>query len=195
MQEMNQDSAGSQRALVHEISDKRPLFHVGSPNPPSAAGKKKRKWARTEPHPHARRRRAHHPVSRPRATIPATRVRTSPTVHPIYFCIANTGKETIALDFRDPDAKTFLMKLIAKADVAVENFRPGVMTTTGVLESEGGRQSRVGISVSQHHGQHPRLRRQRPPAGQARLPVLGPPGTGHLQTAYVSRTGAKPKPA
>ncbi|MBR2673694.1 MAG: CoA transferase [Aeriscardovia sp.] len=80
--------------------------------------------------------------------MPATRVRTSPTVHPIYFCIANTGKETIALDFRDPDAKTFLTKLIAKADVAVENFRPGVMTTTGVLESEGGRQSRVGISAS-----------------------------------------------
>lgn len=76
-------------------------------------------------------------MSRPRATIPATRVRTSPTVHPIYFCIANTGKETIALDFRDPDAKTFLMKLIAKADVAVENFRPGVMTTTGVLEVRG----------------------------------------------------------
>ncbi|MBQ3308975.1 MAG: CoA transferase [Aeriscardovia sp.] len=146
---MNQDSAGSQRALVHEISDKRPLFHVGSPNPHSAAGKKKRKWARTEPHPHARRCRAHHPhgASRPRATIPATRVRTSPTVRPIYFCIANTGKEPIALDFRDLDAKTFLTKLIAKADVAVENFRPGVMTTTGVLESEGGRPTRVGISV------------------------------------------------
>ncbi|MBO7665303.1 MAG: CoA transferase [Aeriscardovia sp.] len=92
----------------------------------------------------------HHPhgASRPRTTIPATRVRTSPTVRPIYFCIANTGKEPIALDFCNPDAKTFLMKLIAKADVAVENFRPGVMTTTGVLESEGGRPTRVGISVS-----------------------------------------------
>lgn len=146
---MNQDSAGSQRALVHEILDKRPLFHVGSPNPRSVAGKKERKWARTEPHPHVRRRRVHHPhgASRPRATIPATRVRMSPTVRSIYFCIANTGKETIALDFRGPDAKTFLMKLIAKADVAVENFHPDVIATTGALESEDDLPTRVGISV------------------------------------------------
>ena len=42
----------------------------------------------------------------------------------------------------------FPYEAIAKADVAVENFRPGVVTTTGVLESEGGRPTRVGISVS-----------------------------------------------
>ena len=70
-----------------------------------------------------------------------------PTVRSIYFCIANTGKEPIALDFRGPDAKTFLTKLIAKADVAVENFHPDVIATTGALESEDDLPTRVGISV------------------------------------------------
>lgn len=49
-----------------------------------------------------------------------------------YFRIANVGKESIALDFRNPDDHAFLMKMIAKADVVVENFRPGVMAKNGL---------------------------------------------------------------
>lgn len=48
-----------------------------------------------------------------------------------YFRIANTGKESIALDLKDPADHTLAEKMIAKADVVVENFRPGVMTRLG----------------------------------------------------------------
>ncbi len=41
-----------------------------------------------------------------------------------YFRIANAGKESIALDFKDPDDFALLNRMIAKADVVVENFRP-----------------------------------------------------------------------
>lgn len=44
-----------------------------------------------------------------------------------YFRIANVGKESIALDFKDPEDHDFLMKMISKADVVVENFRPEVI--------------------------------------------------------------------
>lgn len=53
-----------------------------------------------------------------------------------YFRIANVGKESIALDFRDPDDHAFLMKMISKADVVVENFRPGVMAKNGLDPDE-----------------------------------------------------------
>lgn len=49
-----------------------------------------------------------------------------------YFRLANVGKESITLDFTDADDFAFLKKLIAKADVVVENFRPGVMAKLGI---------------------------------------------------------------
>lgn len=55
-----------------------------------------------------------------------------------YFRIANVGKESIALDFRNPDDHAFLMKMIAKADVVVENFRPGVMAKNGLDPERSG---------------------------------------------------------
>lgn len=48
-----------------------------------------------------------------------------------YFRIANAGKESIALDLKDPADHALAEKMIAKADVVVENFRPGVMTRLG----------------------------------------------------------------
>ncbi|MBQ1357516.1 MAG: CoA transferase, partial [Aeriscardovia sp.] len=53
-----------------------------------------------------------------------------------YFRIANVGKESIALNFSDPGDHAFLMKMIAKADVVVENFRPGVMAKNGLDPEE-----------------------------------------------------------
>lgn len=53
-----------------------------------------------------------------------------------YFRIANTGKESIALDLKDESDRAFAEKLISKADVVVENFRPGVMKRLGLGPDE-----------------------------------------------------------
>lgn len=53
-----------------------------------------------------------------------------------YFRIANAGKESISLDFKDPDDFALLKRMIAKADVLVENFRPGVMARLGLDPEE-----------------------------------------------------------
>ncbi|MBP2058281.1 CoA:oxalate CoA-transferase [Lactobacillus colini] len=48
-----------------------------------------------------------------------------------YFRICNIGKESIALDLKDPKDHDLVENMIAKADIVVENFRPGVMTRLG----------------------------------------------------------------
>lgn len=49
-----------------------------------------------------------------------------------YFRLANVGKESIALDFNDAGDFALLQRMIARADVVVENFRPGVMARLGL---------------------------------------------------------------
>lgn len=44
-----------------------------------------------------------------------------------YYRFANLGKESIALNLKDPDDHALVKRIIAGADVVVENFRPGVM--------------------------------------------------------------------
>jgi CoA:oxalate CoA-transferase len=44
-----------------------------------------------------------------------------------YYRFANVGKESIAVDLKDPDDHALVKRMIAGADVVVENFRPGVM--------------------------------------------------------------------
>lgn len=48
------------------------------------------------------------------------------------FITANRGKRGIALDLKSPEAREILLALIARADVLVENFRPGVMARLGL---------------------------------------------------------------
>jgi crotonobetainyl-CoA:carnitine CoA-transferase CaiB-like acyl-CoA transferase len=43
------------------------------------------------------------------------------------FHAINRGKESIALDLKSPDDLASLRKLIAQADVVIQNFRPGVI--------------------------------------------------------------------
>ena len=45
----------------------------------------------------------------------------------VSFMAQNAGKRSITLNLKDPRGKEILKKLVAKADVLVENFRPGVM--------------------------------------------------------------------
>lgn len=49
-----------------------------------------------------------------------------------YFASLNRGKSSVALDLKDDvDRETFL-QLVKRADVLVENFRPGVMDQLGI---------------------------------------------------------------
>lgn len=48
-----------------------------------------------------------------------------------YFASVNRGKESIALDLRDDSDRAVFEALLARADVLVENFRPGTMEKLG----------------------------------------------------------------
>nr|WP_295661609.1 CoA transferase [Polymorphobacter sp.] len=61
-----------------------------------------------------------------------------------YFASINRGKESIALDLADPGDRVVFNALVARADVLVENFRPGVM-------------DRLGLGWATLHARHPRL--------------------------------------
>jgi CoA:oxalate CoA-transferase len=61
-----------------------------------------------------------------------------------YFVSLNRGKESIALDLRDAGDRALFERLLARADVLVENFRPGVL-------------ERLGFGWDAVHAQHPRL--------------------------------------
>ena len=48
-----------------------------------------------------------------------------------YFASVNRGKESIALDLKNDEHRRIFEKLLEKADVVVENFRPGTMEKLG----------------------------------------------------------------
>lgn len=49
----------------------------------------------------------------------------------VYFMTFNRNKRSVALDFRDPTDQQKLRQLASKADVLIENFRPGTMEKMG----------------------------------------------------------------
>jgi formyl-CoA transferase/CoA:oxalate CoA-transferase len=49
-----------------------------------------------------------------------------------YFLSINRNKESVTLDFKDPDGRAVLDRLIARSDVLVENFRPGTLDRIGL---------------------------------------------------------------
>ena len=61
-----------------------------------------------------------------------------------YFASINRGKQSIALDLGDADDRAVFDALLAKADVLIENFRPGVM-------------DKLGLGWAALHARHPRL--------------------------------------
>jgi len=61
-----------------------------------------------------------------------------------YYRFANLGKESIALNLKDPNDFALVKRIIAKADIVVENFRPGVM-------------ARLGLDPQKLLEEHPRL--------------------------------------
>ncbi len=55
----------------------------------------------------------------------------SPLLRPV-----NRGKESVALDLRDPADRALALRLAERADVLVQNFRPGVMGRLGLGQAE-----------------------------------------------------------
>lgn len=50
----------------------------------------------------------------------------------LYYAAVNNGKKSITLNIKHPDAVNLLIDLIKKADVLVENYRPGVTKRFGL---------------------------------------------------------------
>jgi crotonobetainyl-CoA:carnitine CoA-transferase CaiB-like acyl-CoA transferase len=57
-----------------------------------------------------------------------------PKVHDESYCFAvlNRNKKSIAVDMKAPAGKEIVMKLAARCDIAIENFRPGVVKKLGI---------------------------------------------------------------
>jgi crotonobetainyl-CoA:carnitine CoA-transferase CaiB-like acyl-CoA transferase len=49
-----------------------------------------------------------------------------------FFMTYNRGKKSVALDFTKPAGQAIVHKLLANADVMIENFRPGVLKKYGL---------------------------------------------------------------
>jgi crotonobetainyl-CoA:carnitine CoA-transferase CaiB-like acyl-CoA transferase len=61
-----------------------------------------------------------------------------------YFLSVNRNKESLALDLKAPGARDVLARLLDRADVIVENFRPGAM-------------ARLGLDYATVHASHPAI--------------------------------------
>lgn len=49
-----------------------------------------------------------------------------------YFASVNRSKESVALDLRDPEGRAAARRLAERADVVIENFKPGTMARLGL---------------------------------------------------------------
>jgi succinate--hydroxymethylglutarate CoA-transferase len=67
-----------------------------------------------------------------------------PTGESHFFMTFNRGKKSVALDFTKPDGQKIVHKLLEKADVVIQNFRPGVL-------------NRYGLSFDKLHEKYPKL--------------------------------------
>ena len=54
----------------------------------------------------------------------------------LYFATFNRNKRSLTLDLRSVEGKSILRKLIARADVVLDNFRPGVMDRMGLSRAD-----------------------------------------------------------
>jgi CoA:oxalate CoA-transferase len=52
--------------------------------------------------------------------------------HSTYFGQLNAGKRSVAIDLKNKEALQLVRRLVERADVLVENFRPGVMERLGL---------------------------------------------------------------
>jgi crotonobetainyl-CoA:carnitine CoA-transferase CaiB-like acyl-CoA transferase len=88
-----------------------------------------------------------------------------------YFLSVNRNKESLALDLKHPRTPAILDALLARADVVVENFRPGTM-------------DRLGLSYEATHGRHPRI-------VYCSISGFGQTGPRHLEAGYDAMVQAE----
>ena len=81
-----------------------------------------------------------------------------------YFLSVNRNKESLALDLKHERARPILDALLARADVLVENFRPGTM-------------ERLGLGYGQVQASHPRI-------VYASISGFGQTGPRHAEAGY-----------
>jgi crotonobetainyl-CoA:carnitine CoA-transferase CaiB-like acyl-CoA transferase len=62
----------------------------------------------------------------------------------VYFLSVNRGKRSVALDLKDPEGRELALELCARADVVIENFRPGGAARLG-LDYEAVRKRRPSV--------------------------------------------------
>lgn len=61
-----------------------------------------------------------------------------------FFALLNRNKRSVAVDLKSPDGMALVHRLVARADILVENFRPGALDA-------------LGLSYAALHAAHPRL--------------------------------------
>jgi formyl-CoA transferase len=49
-----------------------------------------------------------------------------------YFLSVNRNKESVTIDFKTPEGRALVERLAARADVLIENFRPGALARVGL---------------------------------------------------------------
>ncbi len=81
-----------------------------------------------------------------------------------YFLSVNRNKESLTLNLKDPRGSSIMTRLLERADVLVENFRPGIM-------------ERFGLGYSALHERFPRLI-------YASISGFGQDGPSRERTAY-----------
>lgn len=50
----------------------------------------------------------------------------------VYFAQYNAGKRCVSMDLGHPDGRELLLRMVERADVVLENYRPGVMARLGL---------------------------------------------------------------
>ena len=72
-----------------------------------------------------------------------------------YYAQQNAGKRNLSVDLTVPGATEVVLRLCDKADVIVENFRPGALAAFGLdYESVAARNPRVVYASISGYGQH-----------------------------------------
>lgn len=72
-----------------------------------------------------------------------------------YYAQQNAGKRNLSIDLNVPGARDVVMSLCEKADIIVENFRPGALAAFGLdYESVAARNPKVVYASISGYGQH-----------------------------------------